>query len=436
MMLLARFLPLKMTGTLTEFELLTATGIVHLSVPVYSLLLPESLFLEFLFSAVPQYLAIVFLKHAGLIYLGFGAALSVCFLLEFRKNKSSRFADLTTSIATIPVAKINTSHETNVYPGTNGVQLSNSMSIDRTRFLLISCVAIAVFAADFSFYDSQKLGKSMGYGLKLMDIGVGSFVYNAGFFSVKADSRRKIQNAILAFFLGTLRYLSKVVFKLDVHDAEFGTHMNFFFNLGILNILSMIIDTHFNFIVGFLMCLLHEYFLKFQGLEDLILNNTRSNLITANVEGITFVLPQMGIFLMANGISRVVFSGQSARKVVLYNVFFVLVWSLTRIYSLSCRRLHNLCFCMINMALLTTSGIFFQIANKEFKIRPLKLHRFASKHMLFILLWLNILTGINKSFLDLKYKSDYANHITSFAYLTLVFYIPCVIEGKFKEDNQ
>lgn len=68
-------------------------------------------------------------------------------------------------------------------------------AIDKTRFIIISCVSIAVFAADFPFYHLKrhKLGKSMSDGLKLMDIGVGSFVYNGGFFSTFAKPHKKIK---------------------------------------------------------------------------------------------------------------------------------------------------------------------------------------------------------------------------------------------------
>ncbi|ADM12135.1 uncharacterized protein Eint_090050 [Encephalitozoon intestinalis ATCC 50506] len=412
-----------MTKTLSEVELFAATSITQLSILVYYLMLPRSAFLEFVFSAIPLYFVVVFIGYSGLIYAGFSfmliAYLLFTMFLEWKQRKSvwpwksyapSQYKQISSSVF-------------------QEKDLNTSIAIDRTRSLIITSVAITIFASDFSFYDGRKLGKSMDYGLKLMDIGVGSFVYNAGFFSVKASKQRKIKNILSSFFFGALRYLSKVILKLDVKDAEFGVHLNFFFMLGILNLASLFIDTYANFLVGFAMCLFHEIFLKFFGLEEVIYNSTRSNLITANIEGITFLLPQMGMFLMASDISKAIFKRKNTNIIMFYNLLFFTIFLMTRTYSVPCRRIHNLSFAMIIMFLHTTQGITFGIFNKAFRIEELKMHRFTSKYLLFILVWSNLLVFINKHFFSPKNIPNYLAHGLCIAYLFLVFYVPYVLKN-------
>lgn len=412
-----------MKKTLGEVELFAITSIIHLSILIYHLVLPRSALLEFIFSIIPLYLTIAFPNHLCLIYASFFAVFVMCFLFtkikKWRPRKPTSvwpasIIDNPSSSIKLPIS---VAQDDEPY---------TSVAIDRVRLLIMGCVAITIFASDFSFYEGSKLGKSMGNGLKLMDIGVGSFVYNAGFFSTKASPQRKIQNVLSSLFFGILRYLSKKLFNLGVSDTEFGVHLNFFLILGILNLASLFINTQIDFLVGFAMCLVHEILLKFFGLEELIYTTKRSNIITANIEGIAFILPQMGMFLMASGISKVLFKKKNMGIIILYNIFFVTILLGTRTYSMSCRRIHNLYFCMVIMLLHTTQGIISGAFNRVFKIRDLKIHRFTSKYLLFILIWSNLLVGINKLFLSPAAMPNYLAHGFCIAYLAVVFYLPYI----------
>ncbi|WEL39396.1 putative membrane protein [Encephalitozoon hellem] len=412
-----------MKGALSEVELFAITSIAQLSVLIYHLVVPRYAFLEFLFSIVPLYLTIVFPDRLCLIYASFFALFVVSFLSTIIRRWIRGKSTAVWPRSAIDNSSLSMKHPTST-PQNNGIYAS--VAIDRVRVLIMSCVAITIFASDFSFYKGGKLGKSMSYGLKLMDIGVGSFVYNAGFFSSKATPQRKVENVLSSFFFGILRYLSKVLLKLDVNDAEFGIHLNFFLILGVLNLASLFINTWADFSIGFGMCLLHEVFLKFFGLEKLIYTTKRSNIITANIEGIAFILPQMGMFLMASEISKVVFKKKNMGIIVLYNLFFVSILLGASTYSTSCRRIHNLYFCMVIMLLHTTQGIVFGMFNMAFNIRDLKMHRFISKYLLFILIWSNLLVGINKLLVNPSAMPNYLGHGLNIAYLAVVFYLPYI----------
>ncbi|AFN83622.1 hypothetical protein EROM_090040 [Encephalitozoon romaleae SJ-2008] len=412
-----------MKKTLSEVELFGITSITHLSILIYHLVFPRYALFEFLFSIIPLYLTIAFPNHLHLIYASFFAVFVMCFLF----TKIQKWGPWMPT----PVwpASIIDNPSSSVKLSISVVQDDEpyaSVAIDRVRLLIMGCVAITIFISDFSFYEGSKLGKSMGNGLKLMDVGVGSFVYNAGFFSTKATPRRKVQNVLSSLFFGILRYLSKKLLDLGVSDTEFGVHLNFFLILGILNLASLFINTQIDFLIGFAMCLLHEILLKFFGLEELIYTTKRLNIITANIEGIAFILPQMGMFLMASGISKALFKKKNPGIIVLYNIFFVTILLGTRMYSMSCRRIHNLYFCMVIMLLHTTQGIACGASNKIFKIRDLKIHRFTSKYLLFILIWSNLLVGINKLFLNPATMPNYLAHGFCIAYLAVVFYLPYI----------
>ncbi|KAH9411736.1 hypothetical protein HK407_04g08470 [Ordospora pajunii] len=410
---------------LNEIELFTTTGITHLSVLVYHLMIPKSMALEFLFTAIPQYVAIVFIGHIDILYLVFCVPLVIWFILSllYRRKQTSK----------IPGAPNVSSAGSKLFDISDEEYMSTA--IDRSRLVIILCVAVAIFAADFSFYNDPRIGKSMDHGLKLMDIGVGSFVYNAGFFSTISDSKKKTKNIIISFAFGALRHASKVMLKLGVDDAEFGVHLNFFFLLCILNILSLFINTKNNTIVGFAMCALHETFLKLFGLEEMIYNNTRSNIFTANLEGIIFILPQMGIFLMASDISKFMFEDSNIKPMLAHNLLFIIALAISRIYSVSCRRIHNICFCMTIMILHTTHKMIFAMLGKWFKIRNLRFHRFTSRHLLFILIWANILTGVNKLF-GFEKTPEIIGHAICIIYLVFVFYVPSILLSKFKKHKK
>ncbi|KAM0671868.1 hypothetical protein CWI42_040040 [Ordospora colligata] len=411
---------------LNEIELFATTGITHLSVLFYHLMIPKSMALEFLFTVIPQYVAIVFINQMHIFYMILCVPLVVYFIVSllYKRKKTSKFL-----LKEAPNASL---VDSNLFDISGSEYMSTA--IDRNRLVIILCVAVAIFAADFPFYNDPRLGKSMDYGLKLMDIGVGSFVYNAGFFSTLSNSKKKAKNIIISFAFGALRHASKVIFKLGVDDAEFGVHLNFFFLLCILNILSLFINTKNNTIVGLVMCVLHETFLKFFGLEEIIYNNTRSNIFTANLEGIIFILPQMGMFLMASDISKFMLEDGKIKPMLAHNLLFIITLGISRIYSVSCRRIHNICFCMTIMILHTTHKIIFAALGRWFKIRSLHFHRFTSRHLLFILIWSNILTGINKLIGSNK-APDIIGHTTCIIYLAFVFYIPSILVSKPKKHK-
>lgn len=255
-------------------ELFSIIASFHISIFIYSVKRYNNKVLEVCFSILPLYLSIVFVRYVYLINL---SLVIILFLLPARKE------------------------------GDDVLDRSQKKDgvLDSFRFIIITCVAIAIFVSDLPIYDSEKLGKRMEYGLGLMDVGAGAFVYNAGLLSLRTNIRKKLYKAFIAAALGTVRLASVYWFDANVDSAEFGRHLNFFYGLGILNLLFTIAVFPFRAPIGLFLCALHEIILKYAGLGDRILNTERENWVTANIEGLSFVLPQFGMALIAAGVSDI-----------------------------------------------------------------------------------------------------------------------------------
>ncbi|KAI5169429.1 glucosaminylphosphatidylinositol acyltransferase [Pancytospora epiphaga] len=392
---------------LTQLELYKITVMSIISMIIGQRLFPGNIFAEFLFLAVPQYIAILYMKYSSYLYM------ILVFALLIPRRRGSRTAQKTDRFSSI---------------------------IDGERYIIISSVVIAIFTADFPKYDAQshKLGKSMGYGLQLMDIGVGSFVFNAGLFSPKMSPKRKMRNVFQSLLLGFVRFFTKVYFKLDVDEREFGTHLNFFFLLSILNLLSICFTTNFCFLVGMGLCLIHAALLKYAGLADLLYNTTRDNLFLANIEGISFIIPQFGMFLIAAAFGKCVFAMNSRRFLPFYWLASIFTLVVSLCLSTPNRRLHNLPFCMVIVVLHSTIGACIYTVDRLFGTRAdVGLRRFASRHLLFMLLWSNFLVFLRSLIIDIRNTSEIVNHIIFLAYYALALLVPawiCQISAPFPRE--
>lgn len=353
---------------------------------VYSRICPANTFLEFLFYSIPQYLALRFIEKAYLLYL----ALIAMLLIVPRKYHHS--------------------YATHTDP------------IDRARMTISFLVCLAIFAADFKNYDSSRFGKSMDCEFRLMDVGVGSFVFNSGLVSFKASTRKKLVNSGKCFFFGMCRFLSKVLLKVDVREAEFGKHFNFFIDLALLNLISVFATPRFPFVCGLIVIFWHQIALSL-GLEAKILSNDRKNFFTANLEGIVFLIPQFGMYLMSQEIGRLVVVEKSMRKVVACFAITVALFCGIHFYEPVARRLHNAPFCLLMHAAHTAIIIIFDFFNVHFKLGELKISKFGSKNMLNTLIISNMLIPAARYVGLFEESSDIKIAIKIQIYLFTIFYL-------------
>ncbi|KAG2058984.1 hypothetical protein BDR06DRAFT_979997 [Suillus hirtellus] len=153
------------------------------------------------------------------------------------------------------------------------------------------------------------LAKCETYGVSLMDIGVGSFMFFQGVVSVipiikdisyiqalilpKLESVSR--NMIPIIVLGILRVVLTKGTEYPEHVTEYGVHWNFFFTLALLPIIEVLL--HPIILRIQLLCwvfglkfVMHQLALSSGGMKDFLLNASQSNIIFANKEGLLSLL--------------------------------------------------------------------------------------------------------------------------------------------------
>lgn len=378
--------------SLSILDFLQIITIPHLSTLFYSKLCPKHPILEFLLYSVPQYLVVMFLDKAYLVFIS-----------------------LLVPIIVIP-GRFHYKYEKSTDP------------IDRSRMLIIFLVMLAIFAADFKGYDSSKLGKSMDLNFRLMDVGVGSFVYNAGLVSYKAKNSKKMVNFLKCFIFGTARFLSKIFLKIDVREAEFGRHLNFFYDLGFLNLITMFFKPKNPFFTGVFILLMYQGALSL-GLDEVILNNRRENIFMANLEGILFLIPQLSIIFMSQSFGRSMIEKKrlDATKDLMYGL---LVFLVSYCFQPIARRLHNMPFCSLMFASNAFVAILFDFCNMKFGVCELSITKFGSKNMLNILIIGNLMIVLVGRLSIFKTESTVGKIGWTQLYLFILFYLYYLIDKK------
>ncbi|KAH8112762.1 GWT1-domain-containing protein [Phellopilus nigrolimitatus] len=187
-----------------------------------------------------------------------------------------------------------------------------SLTVYRSHMLLMTFLAI--LAVDFPVFP-RSLAKCETFGVSLMDLGVGSFVFSQGVVSaipilkdpvyLIAPASPKlatvIKKVLPIFFLGIIRVITVKGTEYPEHESEYGTHWNFFFTLALLPVLQVALHPviiHLPIsLLGFLVALSHQIALSLTPLQRYTLNSPRTNLISANKEGLVSLIGYLAIHL-------------------------------------------------------------------------------------------------------------------------------------------
>lgn len=271
----------------TESEILIVTGISNFSLLVYNTLPYNNLILDFLFWICPQYFIIMYpdQKWNLIIFL--------FLVLDFNK----------------------------IRPTSNSISNKElNTAIIRILRSFISCqVAICILGVDFTGMFPLRFGKTIDYGYKLMDVGIGSYLYNNGLminkdFYLKRScplKKRQLLNIvnnnrsiILLFLLGFIRYITILIFNLDVEITEYGKHSNFYFLLSILQVLYKLFPYNK---LGYLLILIFHFVTRYYQIDKFILNNNRTGFIYQNKESFFAIIPYLCLLMILQDVSRILF---------------------------------------------------------------------------------------------------------------------------------
>ncbi|EPQ50545.1 GWT1-domain-containing protein [Gloeophyllum trabeum ATCC 11539] len=208
-------------------------------------------------------------------------------------------------------------------PSSTGVDGSNkargpgmllpAVTIYRAHMLLMTMLSI--LAVDFPVFP-RALAKCETFGVSLMDLGVGSFVFSQGLVSaapllkdpsyLSQPTFPKIlsvtRKALPVLSLGLVRVLLVKGTDYPEHVTEYGVHWNFFITLALVPVLQValhpLIASMPISLLAVLCALAHQLALSLGGLQRYVLTAPRTTLVSANKEGIVSLVGYLAIHLL------------------------------------------------------------------------------------------------------------------------------------------
>lgn len=174
---------------------------------------------------------------------------------------------------------------------------------------------LAILAVDFPVFP-RSLAKCETYGVSLMDLGVGSFVFSQGIISaiplIKDPSYltsslpsklfKVTRKSLPVIVLGLVRVLLVKGTEYPEHETEYGRHWNFFITLALVPILQVLLHPIMIYLpvslLGVLIAVGQQSALSHFGLESYILFAPRTSIISANKEGIVSLSGYLAIHLL------------------------------------------------------------------------------------------------------------------------------------------
>ncbi|EGO01208.1 hypothetical protein SERLA73DRAFT_121542 [Serpula lacrymans var. lacrymans S7.3] len=188
-----------------------------------------------------------------------------------------------------------------------------ALSTYRSHMLIMTILSI--LAVDFPVFP-RSLVKCETYGVSLMDIGVGSFVFSQGIVSAipMIKDPAYLTAPILPKFLTLSRKLAPIIAlgllrvvlvkgtEYPEHVTEYGVHWNFFITLAIMPAVQVLLHPIMIHIplslLGIWVAVLHQMSLSTMGLKQFVLTAPRTGLLSANKEGVSSLLGYFAIHLL------------------------------------------------------------------------------------------------------------------------------------------
>ncbi|KAJ7272716.1 GWT1-domain-containing protein [Mycena haematopus] len=191
----------------------------------------------------------------------------------------------------------------------------------RAHMMLMT--VLGILAVDFPVFP-RALAKCESYGVSLMDLGVGSFVFSNGLVSaipllkdpahLSAPLLPKVsavvRKTLPIIALGIVRVLLVKGTDYPEHETEYGVHWNFFISLALLPVLQTLLHPLVRVVpaslLGTGLGVLHQLALSVFGLKHYVRTATRLNLISANKEGLASLAGYLSIHLLGLSIGTLI----------------------------------------------------------------------------------------------------------------------------------
>ncbi|KAJ7825372.1 GWT1-domain-containing protein, partial [Mycena olivaceomarginata] len=196
-------------------------------------------------------------------------------------------------------------------------------AITTYRAHMMLMTVLGILAVDFPVFP-RALAKCESYGVSLMDLGVGSFVFSSGVVSaipllkdpahLKAPLLPKVvaivRKTLPIIAIGVIRVLLVKGTDYPEHETEYGVHWNFFISLALLPVLQTLLHPLLRVapasLLGVGVGILQQLFLSVFGLKEYVRSAPRLNLISANKEGIVSLAGYLSIHLLGLSIGTLI----------------------------------------------------------------------------------------------------------------------------------
>jgi glucosaminylphosphatidylinositol acyltransferase len=462
--MLEEFLPDKYSS---EYEILYVTGISNLSLLAYNTFPYSNLFFDFVFWILPQYFVIMYPGRKQEIFI---------FLFNLINFNELKFGNIFgfDMPRTFHRGNIN-QQEALLKKSSNNKLLRrfNHSVIGILRSYISLQVAVCILAVDFTEMYPLKFTKSVSYGYKLMDMGVGSYLYNGGIMA----SKSKYKGIINLIILGIVRLSVIRYFNLEVDIREYGKHSNFYFILSgvyliyklctgifnkkvkylpypkrciknpsnsdnssfytVKNSVSYINNIVYRYI-GHIILFVYYGITKYLNLDKLILSNDRSNFILENKESFFVIIPFVSLLVIMQDLSKILFySGKNDKieyvikykiiSLMKYTGIFYILYKVFEACEIPSRRLGNPTFIFFVLYLHTLHLLIYVFVCLVSKLRFYKAVEFSSRNMMTNFLITNLLVLLTKRSISL---SKDRCHIVMLTYLVISFIIPPLLYCK------
>lgn len=181
--------------------------------------------------------------------------------------------------------------------------------VTNSRSIINLIAVVAILAVDFTIFPTR-FHKTARYGVSLMDVGVGLYMYGNGIVAceirgVQHSIRKTFVNVLPILVIGVLRFVTTYLTHYHVNPHEYGVHWNFFITLAVAKLLSAVLMTLITpsfktcLGIGVAVIAMHQTQLSL-GIEEWVWSDVgRDNLITANREGIISTFGYVGIYFLS-----------------------------------------------------------------------------------------------------------------------------------------
>ena len=258
--------------------------------------------------------------------------------------------------------------------------------IDLVRSTINIITSVCILAVDFKAFP-RKLAKTETFGVGLMDVGVGLYVFSNGIVAseLKAVNKKltyaklsqSVLNCVPLLVLGVSRFFVTKEIGYQQHVSEYGVHWNFFITLALTKLFGTIIMTllsdalHAKY-VAIVLVVIHELCLQL-GLAQYALSEQvqRDNLLNANREGLISTLGYVALFFasvyigaMLKVTDELINSRQLLKKALKLGLLALLLWKILYVcedmFGVS-RRLANMGYIIWILSIGTTMTCLFML---------------------------------------------------------------------------